>query len=579
MYQVLARKWRPKDFAAVIGQEHVVRALVNALTQQRLHHAYLLTGTRGVGKTTIARILAKCFNCATGVTATPCGQCDACIAIDKGICLDLMEVDAASRTKVEDTRDLLDNVQYLPVSVRYKVYIIDEVHMLSGHSFNALLKTLEEPPAHVKFLLATTDPQKLPITVLSRCLQFNLKKLSPTYIHQQLRKILCAENIAYEDAGLLRLASAADGSVRDALSLLDQAIAYGGGEVKNDDVCSMLGVVAKTYIVQLLEELAHGNVNGVLGIVAELDAQAKDFNNVAEELLNCLHQIAMLQMLSTATTSGVTATTSVTGATVAPTTAMTAAINFNADYALEDGDILRQLAQSFTPEDVQLYYQIGVIGKRDLSLAPTLKVGFEMLMLRMLAFIPQSLISPNDATLAPSSASPSPVNTSSARPSSASSPSFSVSSSSSARQSSTSASASYPLPQSFTNTQELLTQLKISGSTAALLQHCALTHTSDDEMTFLLQQKHAPLLNKKHEERLQQSLQELFGKSLRVTINVANNDNDNLSNLSNLTPAEIQERKHAELLRILEEKPQIKKILQTFDGTIIPDTVRVDNGS
>src|SRR3972149_8010027 len=291
-YQVLARKWRPKNFAEVAGQEHILRALTNALTQKRLHHAYLFSGTRGVGKTTIARILAKCLNCETDITPTPCGKCDTCTEIDAGRLIDLIEVDAASRTKVEDTRDLLDNVQYLPTKSRYKIYIIDEVHMLSGHSFNALLKTLEEPPEHVKFLLATTDPQKLPVTVLSRCLQFNLKTLSPELIQKQLQHILTQENISYEDQALHQLALSANGSVRDALSLLDQAIAFGLNKIIATDVKAMLGTSDIRKIFTLLEALTANNANMILEIINLLAESATDFMSIIDDLLEILHQIS-----------------------------------------------------------------------------------------------------------------------------------------------------------------------------------------------------------------------------------------------------------------------------------------------
>lgn len=584
MSQVLARKWRPKDFASVIGQEHVVRALTNALTQQRLHHAYLFTGTRGVGKTTIARILAKCFNCETGVTATPCGTCDACVEIDGARFVDLTEVDAASRTKVEDTRDLLNNVQYLPVNARYKIYLIDEVHMLSGHSFNALLKTLEEPPAHVKFLFATTDPQKLPVTVLSRCLQFNLKKLSPSYIQQQLSKVLRAENVAYEDAALLRLASAADGSVRDALSLLDQAIAYGAGAVKIADVCNMLGTVDKAYILQLLVGVADNSVNAVLQFVAELEAQAKDFNGVLEELLGCLHQIAVLQMLQLSPAG--------TGASVGVGVGADAGANAGAgvgnravesllvNYAPEHQTILQQLAQHFDPEEVQLYYQIALIGKRDLPLAPTAHSGFEMLMLRMLAFRPQSLTAAA-ATVATVATANESTTATAARgmpthaPISAAPAETGISNADIINKTAAIVADTSPQvfnPRSFMNTQDLLQHLKVSGLTAALLQHCALVSATDDEIVFLLHQSHALMLNKSHEERLRVALSELFGKPMHVVINVGTND---AIVGAAPTPAALQEQRKMALLQDLEQSPKLKKILTTFDAAIIPESIKI----
>ena len=301
-YQVLARKWRPRKFAEMVGQDHVLQALINALDNDRLHHAYLFTGTRGVGKTTVARIFAKSLNCESGVSAEPCGECSACTEIDEGRFVDLIEVDAASRTKVEDTRELLDNVQYAPTRARYKVYLIDEVHMLSAHSFNALLKTLEEPPPHVKFLLATTDPQKLPATVLSRCLQFNLKRLSIPLIVGHLEQLLGVEGVETDAAALRLLARAADGSMRDALSLLDQAIAFGGGKVHETDVRSMLGSIERGQVVALLRALADGDAATLLGVVDKLDQRAPDYEGLLAELLTCLQQIAIARTLPDWTT-------------------------------------------------------------------------------------------------------------------------------------------------------------------------------------------------------------------------------------------------------------------------------------
>ncbi|RLA22759.1 MAG: DNA polymerase III subunit gamma/tau, partial [Gammaproteobacteria bacterium] len=296
-YQVLARKWRPHNFSEVVGQEHVVRALTNALEHDRLHHAYLFTGTRGVGKTTLARILSKALNCESRESFNPCGKCAACQAIDEGRFVDLIEVDAASRTKVEDTRDLLDNVQYAPSQGRFKVYLIDEVHMLSAHSFNALLKTLEEPPPHVKFLLATTDPQKIPVTVLSRCLQFNLKQLTPEQIRQQMTKILDDEKLQYEVPALKALAVAADGSMRDGLSLLDQAIVHGDGSVTEETVSAMLGHVAKLPLAELLTSLAENNGKTILAITEQLSSFSADFSYVLQQLLSMLHKLALAQVV------------------------------------------------------------------------------------------------------------------------------------------------------------------------------------------------------------------------------------------------------------------------------------------
>lgn len=358
-YQVLARKWRPRGFAEMVGQEHVLRALSNALDSGRLHHAFLFTGTRGVGKTTIARILAKSLNCEQGVSASPCGECSTCKEIDEGRFVDLIEVDAASRTKVEDTRELLDNVQYAPTRGRYKVYLIDEVHMLSGHSFNALLKTLEEPPPHVKFLLATTDPQKLPVTILSRCLQFNLRRLSIERIQAHLQLILEKESLTFESAALLQLARAADGSMRDALSLLDQAIAFGNNAVSDADVRLMLGTIEQYHVYDLLDALASADGSVLIRRVQELAQQAPDFSAVLAEIITCLHYLALLKQVPDAY-----------------------------DYNMGDKERYFKLLESLSAEDIQLYYQIALHGRRDLPLAPDQRNGLEMVLLRMLAFRP-----------------------------------------------------------------------------------------------------------------------------------------------------------------------------------------------
>lgn len=358
-YQVLARKWRPRSFREMVGQTHVLKALINALDSQRLHHAYLFTGTRGVGKTTIARIIAKCLNCETGITSTPCGECSVCREIDEGRFVDLIEIDAASRTKVEDTRELLDNVQYAPSRGRFKVYLIDEVHMLSSHSFNALLKTLEEPPPYVKFILATTDPQKLPATILSRCLQFSLKNMTPERVVEHLTHVLGVENVPFEDDALWLLGRAADGSMRDAMSLTDQAIAFGEGKVMAADVRAMLGTLDHGQVFDVLTALIDGDARSLLEAVRHLAEQGPDWNGVLSEILNVLHRVAIAQALP----EGV-------------------------DNGHGDRDRVLALAQALPAEDVQFYYQMGLIGRRDLPLAPDPRGGFEMVLLRMLAFRP-----------------------------------------------------------------------------------------------------------------------------------------------------------------------------------------------
>ncbi len=361
-YQVLARKWRPRSFNEMVGQTHVLKALINALDHQRLHHAYLFTGTRGVGKTTIARIMAKCLNCEQGVSSTPCGECSICREVDEGRFIDLIEVDAASKTKVEDTREMLDNVQYMPTRGRYKVYLIDEVHMLSTSSFNALLKTLEEPPPYVKFLLATTDPQKLPPTVLSRCLQFSLKNMPPEPIVGHLQNVLTSENIPFEDDALWLLGRAADGSMRDAMSLTDQAVSFGDGRVSAEDVRAMLGTLDQGQIYGVLKALIAGDARAALSAVAQLAEHGPDWAGVLAEILNALHRIAIAQLMPDAIDNG-----------------------------QGDREQVLALAALLPPEDVQFYYQLGLIGRRDLPLAPDPRDGFEMVLLRMLAFRPANL--------------------------------------------------------------------------------------------------------------------------------------------------------------------------------------------
>jgi len=531
MNQVLARKWRPKSFSEVVGQEHVVRALTNALSSQRLHHAYLFTGTRGVGKTTIARIFAKCLNCDTGITAVPCGMCDSCQEIDSGRFIDLLEVDAASRTKVEDTRDLLENVQYLPVNGRVKVYLIDEVHMLSGHSFNALLKTLEEPPSHVKFLLATTDPQKLPITVLSRCLQFNLKILPPELIAKQLNAILDKEQIPHEQEATDAIAVAASGSVRDSLSLLDQAIAYGNGSVKAIDVYAMLGTIDAANIFNLLDALANTDVEKTLSIISELSALAVDFRSVLDELLNVLHQISIAQFLPN---------------------------NNNLK--------INAFKEKFSREDLQLYYQIALIGKRDLVLAPNFKIGFEMIMLRMLAFTPSSSFcsDPHKA-----------VNTTINNPALSAKEIAPEKNSANIMAPNTVMSPAKPkapaLDEDPEKSLQVLSKLSVTGTTLALIRCCTIARFTNNIVELLLDPNQAPLLNKKHEERLSKAFSDLYERPIHVKINIGTKDMDTLANVERRG----KEQKKEKAVESLQQDPRFQKIIKTFNASLLPASFEI----
>ncbi len=537
-YQVLARKWRPRNFSEMIGQEHVLRALINALDNDRLHHAFLFTGTRGVGKTTIARILAKSLNCEQGVSSTPCGQCSACTEIDAGRFIDLIEVDAASRTKVDETRELLENVQYSPSRGRYKVYLIDEVHMFSNHSFNALLKTLEEPPPHVKFLLATTDPQKLPVTILSRCLQFNLKRLPLALIAQHLGRILAEEGIAQEPAALTLLARGADGSVRDALSLLDQAIAFGSGTVLADDVRSMLGTIEQTHIHDLITALADGAAAAVLARIEHLAEFTPDFAGVLGELLSTLQRIAVAQAVPDAY-----------------------------DDSYGDREQILQHAQRIAAEDLQLFYQIGLIGRRDLPLAPDPCGGFEMIMLRMLAFRPASAAAVTTAATAsrPAAAAANP-----AAPRSAAGTTGAVAAAQTAAVVPAAAQPKAAPAPAQNDWAGIVAALNLRGIAQQLAANCALQKRDADAIHLTLDAAHSQLHSKQQEERLQQALQKHFGTPLRLVLQVGAPDNE--------TPAQHAMREAAErqqaAQQAIEQDPSVRALQDAFNARIQPESVR-----
>jgi DNA polymerase-3 subunit gamma/tau len=526
-YTALARTWRPKKFSELVGQEHVRRALVNALETGRVHHAFLFTGTRGVGKTTIARILAKCLNCETGVRAEPCGVCASCREIDAGRFPDLIEVDAASRTKVDDTRELLDNVQYAPARGRYKVYLIDEVHMLSAHSFNALLKTLEEPPPHVKFLLATTDPQKLPVTVLSRCLQFNLKRLPVADIAAQLRRILEQEGLAFDAAGLKLVAQAADGSMRDALSLLDQLIAFGGGQAGEAQARAMLGTISRDHVVRIAELLAAADTAALLRCAQSLEEFAPDYAQVLDALAALLVRIGLKQAVS----------------------------DYEGDelYAPE---LLERLARALTPEDVQLFYQTAITGKRDLALAPDPRTGFEMTLLRMIAFRPAG----------ESTASRAPAADPAARAAaSAASSAPAASSAVGARSAADAVSATDSDPWA-----TIVNALELSGAARQLASHCVFIGRHGAVVRLALDARNQPVRTPAQEEKLAQALSRYFGEPVRLEFQAGGAGGETPA----LLARRLSEQELAAARRAFEADPGVQGLRERFGATVLPDTVR-----
>ncbi|MEZ5502586.1 MAG: DNA polymerase III subunit gamma/tau [Halioglobus sp.] len=550
-YQVLARKWRPKTFREMVGQEHVLRALINALDHDRLHHAYLFTGTRGVGKTTIARILAKCLNCEAGVSSVPCGTCSSCLEIAEGRSVDLLEVDAASRTKVEDTRELLDNVQYAPTRSRYKIYLIDEVHMLSTHSFNALLKTLEEPPPHVKFLLATTDPHKLPATVLSRCLQFNLKNMPPEQIVGHLGNVLQQEMVKYEEPALWLLGRAAAGSMRDALSLADQAIAFGSGTIGEADVRSMLGSVDLGYVYELLEAVSAGDPGALLATVQRMAQYAPDFEGSLDELLSLVHRVATAQVVPDAI-----------------------------DNSWGDAERVRQLAEAITAEDAQLFYQIALNGKRDLGLSPDLRRGFEMVLLRMIAFRPVEMIDEDNNTADLTFAGTSRVAAGEGGPREKKSPKVAVSAAKSVQKTVPVSRGAEPVavakpvkrtPGQFVladlapeNWHELLGRLGLNGIVYSIASHCELQSYQHGALQFGLDQAHAALFNDSHVEKLRLALENYFGQSVSVAVLPG----DIRGETPAMRHARLARLRQAEAVSAIEGDPNLQALIARFDGEL-----------
>jgi len=539
-YQVLARKWRPRVFAEMVGQEHVVRALINALDNDRLHHAFLFTGTRGVGKTTVARILAKSLNCEQGVSSQPCGECTTCREVDEGRFVDLIEVDAASRTKVEDTRELMDNVQYAPTRGRYKVYLIDEVHMLSTHSFNALLKTLEEPPPHVKFLLATTDPQKVPVTVLSRCLQFSLKRLPADLIANHLEHILREETVGHETGAVRRIALAADGSMRDALSLLDQAIAFGGGELRDDEVRDMLGSIDQKYVYGLLQHVIAGNGQALLEEVERLVAQAPDFSGLLGDLIGVLQRIAMMQVIPQAVEAG-----------------------------SEEYETLLALAESATPEDVQLYYQIALNGRRDLPLSPDPRGGFEMVLLRMLAFRPLEADGETGGSKKTRSVSATKAQPAASEAPAAQSVATDASKAVKAAPQEVPSSAAVTPSANGENWSIVVEGLGLGGMARELAMHCSWVGRDGNTITLALDGEREQLLSGALEKRLAEALENYYGSTVKLKVEIGGGQE---------TPAQERTRdqaaRQAEAEAAVAADPNVQALQETFSATIRQGSTR-----
>ncbi len=534
-YLVLARKWRPRNFEELVGQEPVRQALTNALDSGRIHHALLFTGTRGVGKTTIARIFAKSLNCERGVSATPCGECSACRDIDAGRFVDLLEVDAASRTKVDDTRELLENVQYAPARGRYKVYLIDEVHMLSAHSFNALLKTLEEPPPHVKFLLATTDPQKLPVTVLSRCLQFHLRRLSKQQIFERLEKIATAEEVEFEPAALKAVARAAEGSLRDALSLFDQVLAFGGGRAIASEVSTLLGTLDRRQVEGILQALLERDGQALMHCAAELDERAPDYQQVLGELAGAIQRTALLQALPAL-----------------------------AEADEEQDQMLAALAARFEAEDLQLLYQIAIMARRDLDYAPDARGGFEMALLRMLAFRPQTA-----GQAAGGERSKQPPAAIAAR----------VTGSRGARDEGKRAEtverkASRRTPSARTGGGDdwgsILEAMNLKGPVSQLAEHCLLVGQANDVIRLRLDKAGEVYRRAQLEKKLGQALAKHFGHSVRLEFT--------LGEVEQETPAQKKERAAQEKLKAAEQAidadPAVRAMQEVFGAKVQPGSVK-----
>jgi DNA polymerase-3 subunit gamma/tau len=543
-YQVLARKWRPKRFAELVGQEHVVRALSNALDSDRMHHAFLFTGTRGVGKTTIARIFAKSLNCERGQSSTPCGECGACVDIDSGRFVDLLEIDAASNTGIDDVRDVIENAQYSPARGRFKVYLIDEVHMLSKPAFNALLKTLEEPPPHVKFLLATTDPQKLPVTVLSRCLKFNLKRLLPAQITGQMRHILDAEGIVFEADALAELARAADGSLRDGLSLLDQAIAYGAGSVRAADVRAMLGTIERGRVFALLNAVRAGDGAALLAEIDRLAEFSPDFAGVLDEVAAVLHRVQLKQLVS----------------------------GYSAPDETDDAGI-DALAGALAPEATQLYYQIAISGRRDLPLAPTPRAGFEMVLLRMLAFRP--VVAAETPRQLSASAPPAAATQAPPARAAASTPDKPAAAPTRSLAPASAVAAAPPAtpPADLSDWPALIEAAGLKGPVGQLALHASLIAIEGGVVRLALKPVHEHFSAPPLVAMMEQKLSALLGRPLKVRFEKVAGAVD--------APAEIAERDRSTRQRAAEESlagdPGVQSLLREFGGRLVSDSIKPDS--
>ncbi|MGP1678346.1 MAG: DNA polymerase III subunit gamma/tau [Burkholderiales bacterium] len=531
-YQVLARKWRPRNFASLVGQEHVVRALTHALDQQRLHHAYLFTGTRGVGKTTLARILAKALNCETGITSTPCGVCSACTEIDSGRFVDLIEIDAATNTGIDNMRELQDNAVYAPTRGRFKVFVIDEVHMLSKQAFNSMLKTFEEPPEHIKFILATTDPQKIPVTVLSRCLQFNLKQMSREAIYGHLGHILKQENTASEPAALRLIAQAAQGSMRDALSLLDQAIAYAGGKVSEEAVRAMLGAIDQDYLFKLLDGLAQQDIKAMLAVAGEMESRSLSFDSALQDLATLLHQVALAQSAPEAL-----------------------------GQDLPERDRILTLAQQFDAEELQLHYQIALHGRRDLPLAPDEYAGFSMSLMRMLAFRPEEA----SAVAAPLTAKKKPE-APMTRDTGAAAP---AADRTGARRGAAAAPATAG-PAFDGDWPRLANQLKVSGVARQLAQQSELRGFDGESMELGLAFTAKHLADRGYQDKLRAALQAHFGKPVALRIVIG----EICGNTAAVQAQSEREARQGKALEAIQGDAFVRDLMDTFDATIVGDSVK-----